>query len=49
MSQLKLINSIIKDMMFKNKIFSPEIPALSTQILGRNESSPPYDENFHYR
>ena len=49
MSQPQLIDSIIRDLQIKNPKNVPEIPALSTQILGRNENSPPFDENFHYR
>ena len=48
MSQPQLIDSIIRDLQIKNPNV-PEIPALSTQILGRNENSSPFDENFHYR
>ena len=50
MSQPQLIDQIIEDVFkFKRSKNLPDIPALSTSILQRDEKAPPFKGNFHYR
>ena len=50
MSQPQLIDQIIEDVFkFKRSKNLPDIPALSTSILQRDEKVPPFKGNFHYR
>ena len=48
MSHPQLINLTIHEIKIKNTNNVSEIPAFSTQILGRNENYHPFDESFHW-
>jgi Reverse transcriptase (RNA-dependent DNA polymerase) len=49
LTQPHLIKSILSDLNLKENSTSRDIPALSTKILQKFESSPPHNEDWHYR
>jgi Reverse transcriptase (RNA-dependent DNA polymerase)/GAG-pre-integrase domain len=49
LTQPQLIKSIIKDLGLKENSTTRNTPALSTKILHKYESSPPHNEDWHYR
>jgi Reverse transcriptase (RNA-dependent DNA polymerase)/GAG-pre-integrase domain len=49
LTQPHLIKSIIDDLGLKENSKSRSIPALSTKILRKHETSPPHNEDWHYR
>jgi hypothetical protein len=49
LTQPHLIKSIIADLGLKEDSTSRHIPALSTKILRKHETSPRHNEDWHYR
>jgi hypothetical protein len=49
LTQPQLINSIIEDLHFQDNTKERDTPALSTQVLNRDQDGEPMDPTFHYR
>ena len=49
LSQTHLINKILQELRISSAIHTHDIPAASSKILHRHQSSPPHDNSFHYR